>query len=67
MEAQLEATHSTNVSFVVVDNGAMCVPVLVERTSFIGKLGDAAQGPIQTAYVPKAFPSARKITSEDPL
>ena len=68
MNTQIEATHSTNISFVVVHNGAKCVPVLVERKSFIGKVGcEVAPEPIQTAYVPKVFPSAKKVTSEDPL
>jgi hypothetical protein len=46
----------------------MCAPLLVERRSFIGKVGnEAARLQYQTAYAPKVFPRAKRVSSEDPL
>jgi hypothetical protein len=68
MDARIEVTQPANISFLVVHNGAICAPLLVERLSFIGKVGsEAARLQYQTAYTPKEFPSAKRVSSDDPL
>jgi hypothetical protein len=68
MEAQIEIAQPANISFLVVHNGAICAPLLVERRSYIGKVGnEAARLRYQTAYAPKEFPSAKRVSSDDPL
>jgi len=63
--AQL-ADISSDISFMVVQNGATYVPVLVRRESFIRKVGGAAaQKTYQLPYAPKEFPSPTFVGSGD--
>ena len=46
-------------AFMVVQNGGTYAPMLVQRESFIGKVGRAAaRQTYQTAYAPTQFPPA---------
>ena len=63
---QTETRPQADISFVVVLNGAMYVPVLVQRESFKRKVGSSsARNTYQTGYVPKDFPSPTFVDSGD--
>lgn len=64
---QTEAGRQADLSFIVVVNGAKCAPLLVERESFICKVGNAAaRKTYQRAYAPTDFSSATCVSSDDP-
>lgn len=64
---QTQARRHAGRSFIVVLNGAKCAPLLVERESFVGKVGKAtARKTYQTAYAPKHFPSATCVSLGEP-
>jgi hypothetical protein len=66
MDMQIEVTKPTGISFLVVHNGAMCAPLLVQRESIIRQIGrEAARRTYQTAYAPHVFPSAKRVVSSD--
>ena len=63
---QREARQPDEISFMVVLNGAKCAPLLVQRGSFISKVGSAAaRKTYQTAYAPNEFPWAVRVVTED--
>jgi hypothetical protein len=66
MDAQMEVTKPTGISFLVVRNGAMCAPLLVQRESIIRQIGrEASRRTYQTAYAPPDFPYAKRVVSAD--
>jgi len=68
MNPRSVVAQPAGISFMVVQHGAKCAPLLVRRRSYFGKVGRAAaRKEIQTAYAPNEFPSATRVVSEDPL
>jgi hypothetical protein len=69
MGAQIEFTPPAGPSFLIVRNGAMCAPWLVQRECIIRQIGrEAARKIYQTAYAPNEFPTAKRVvSSDDPL
>jgi len=64
--ANTGAGRRAELSFIVVLNGTKCAPLLVQRGSFICKVGNAAaRKTYQTAYAPKDFSSATRVSSDD--
>jgi hypothetical protein len=69
MSMQIEVPQANGPSFLIVQNGAMCAPWLVQRECIVRQIGrEAARKKYQTAYAPNEFPSAKRVvSSDDPL
>jgi hypothetical protein len=62
------ADISSDISFMVVRDGATYAPLLVRRKCFMQKVGnEAARKTYQTAYAPKDFPFSTYVGSGDAL